>query len=65
MSAYEQIADMLEMLGIKAMLEGLTKPITDAMVDRLADVGIEAEIKFDIEVKSINLDTFREKRGVL
>lgn len=65
MSAYEQIADMLEMLGIKEMLEGLTKPITDAMVDRLADVGIEAEIKFDIEVKSINLDTFREKRGVL
>ncbi len=64
MSAYEQIKDMIEMVGIKALLESMTKPIIDALNTNLAEIGIEADIKFDIEVKSINLDTFREKRSV-
>lgn len=64
MSAYEQIKDMIEMVGIKALLESMTKPIIDALNTNLAEIGIEADRKFDIEVKSINLDTFREKRSV-
>ena len=64
MSAYEQIKDMIEMVGIKALLESMTKPIIDALNTNLAEIGIEADIKFDIEVKSINLDTFRVKRSV-
>ena len=63
MSAYEQIKDMMEMIGIKALLESMTKPIIDLLNTQLAEIGIEADIKFDIEVKSINLDTFREKGG--
>ncbi len=64
MSAYEQIKDMMEMIGIKALLESMTKPIIDLLNTQLAEIGIEADIKFDIEVKSVNLDTFREKRSM-
>jgi hypothetical protein len=30
---------------------------------KLQEIGIEAEIKIDLEVKSVNLDTFRSKGG--
>ena len=36
MSAYEQIKDMIEMVGIKALLESMTKPIIDALNTNLA-----------------------------
>ncbi len=65
MSAIEQIKEMFELAGIKAMIESLTKPITEAVCAKLAEVGIEAEVKFDIEVKSVNLETFHSKGGRL
>lgn len=63
MSALEQIVDLFDLIGIKVMLEGITKPLADETTVALAEIGIEADVKFDIEVKSVNLDTFREKRN--
>lgn len=65
MNAIEQIKEMFELAGIKAMIESLTKPITEAVCVKLAEAGIEAEVKFDIEVKSVNLETFHSKGGRL
>lgn len=61
MSAIEQLKEMLELAGIKTIIESLTKPITEAVCEKLAEAGIEAEVKFDIEVKSVNLETFYSK----
>lgn len=65
MNAIELLNEMIELAGIKAMIESLTKPVTEAVCAKLAEVGIEAEVKFDIEVKSINLETFHSKGGRL
>ncbi len=61
MNGFEQIKEMLELAGIKAVVESMTKPITEMLRLQLAEIGIEAEIKIDLEVKSVNLDTFRSK----
>ena len=63
MSGFEQIKDMLELVGIKAICENMTKPITEVLRMKLQEIGIEAEIKIDLEVKSVYLDTFRSKGG--
>lgn len=65
MSGFEQIKDMLELVGIKAIVESMTKPVTEMLRLKLEEIGIEAEIKIDLEVKSVNLDTFRSKGGNL
>ncbi len=61
MSVIEQIQEFLQLAGIKATLENLTKPVTDLICSQLAAMGIEAEVTFDISVKSVNLDTFKEQ----
>lgn len=63
MSGFEQIKEMLELIGIKAVVESMTKPVTEMLRLKLEEIGIEAEIKIDLEVKSVNLDTFRSKGG--
>lgn len=63
MSGFEQIKEMLELVGIKAVVESMTKPVTEMLRLKLEEIGIEAEIKIDLEVKSVNLDTFRSKVG--
>ena len=63
MSGFEQIKEMLELVGIKAVVESMTKPVTEILRLKLEEIGIEAEIKIDLEVKSVNLDTFRSKGG--
>lgn len=63
MNGFEQIKEMLELVGIKAIVESMTKPVTEMLRLELKKIGIEAEIKIDIEVKSVNLDTFRSKGG--
>ncbi len=63
MSGFEQIKEMLELVGIKAVVESMTKPVTEMLRLKLEEIGIEAEIKIDLEVKSVNLDTFRSKGG--
>ena len=56
MSGFEQV-------GIKAVVESMTKPVTEMLRLKLEEIGIEAEIKIDLEVKSVNLETFRSKGG--
>ncbi len=63
MSGFEQIKEMLELVGIKAVVESMTKPVTEILRLKLEEIGIEAEIKIDLEVKSVNLETFRSKGG--
>lgn len=63
MNGFEQIKEMLELAGIKAVVESMTKPITEMLRLQLAEIDIEAEIKIDLEVKSVNLDTFKSKGG--
>lgn len=63
MSGFEQIKEMLELVGIKAVVESMTKPVTEMLRLKLEEIGIEAEIKIDLEVKSVNLDTFISKGG--
>lgn len=63
MNGFEQIKEMLELVGIKAIVESMTKPVTEMLRLKLEEIGIEAEIKIDLEVKSVNLDTFRSKGG--
>ncbi len=63
MSGFEQIKEMLELVGIKAVVESMTKPVTEMLRLKLEEIGIEAEIKIDLEVKSVNLETFRSKGG--
>lgn len=65
MNGFEQIKEMLELVGIKAVVESMTKPVTEMLRLKLEEIGIEAEIKIDLEVKSVNLDTFRSKGGNL
>ena len=65
MSAIDQIKEMIELVGIKAIAESIAKPMTDAIFSKLAEVGIEAEVKLDIEVKSVNLEKFNERRNAL
>lgn len=61
MYAFEQIQEFLQLAGIKATLENMTKPVSDVICHKLAEMGIEAEVVFDISVKSVNLDTFKEQ----
>ncbi len=63
MIGFEQIKEMLELVGIKAVVESMTKPVTEILRLKLEEIGIEAEIKIDLEVKSVNLETFRSKGG--
>ena len=56
----DELFEQIEMLLAKVVFEERVKAVEKELIKTAESIGIEADIKVECKIKSINMDTFNE-----